>query len=1121
MTAVQNMNRVSELADIGAKSQGAAMEAQSKWADSLEGKLENLKGVAQEFWIKFIDSDAVKGGIDFLTGMLELLTRLQETFGSLGLSAGLLAGAFILFTNNGIKGAMGSIAREFFNSDKSLNQLIKTEGRYIAVKRSERAATDAANASTRAGAVSMNIFGVAVDLTKIKVIALQAAMTMGLSFAITMIIGGIAKLVGHISDTSAKTGMLSKEMQEFNEKSRETRESLDKTIHSAKDIQGEMNRLNQAYANTSSVEEREAITKKLLEQQQKMAEVLPNTVTDINEHGKAVATNNEVIQAAIALKEKELQLEAQSWFEKNKNLDVMKEQAKANIELLKSMELAKAKGDNTIPSNTNTDQANAEANKVMGVSSRKQTFNADDMKQAREQIEQTIQTTQEALANYDNLTSAQQKALGITRTELEETLLSLSKMVTEADNFTGALDNSANTAKDVKAEIKGITDEMDGANDKAELLAKAMKEFKDTQTLSYDTQKKMLESGDDRIIALLGQKNDFMTIANQLYDEQISKRDTSMQQMIVLMQMESEKQRLEAEGFSESARLLDSFINVSNGAYSTDLQNFRAYQNGKAKADEVTIKALAHWLQSLVGGNIEAYEKDLRNTKSWAETKSLILQELDKNMQKIQNQLSETYDKINKFAQEDNGFGMDSLQMEKEAQRLENQLDKIKDSASDIKTDFSNIGTDFIGLSDPLTTLNNKGNSSSKKKDPEYTAKLEQWYNLKDSINDVNKALEENRRLQKGTDDAEKIKLMEKEISLMKQQVALNKQLQAEMEKEKKAIQDKIKAKGGIFQGDNLTNGDSLLGYAKGEKSVEEMKALEQLIKDYTTLTNQTIPSVIGEWQDLENAIKDVRKEQADLAISLEKDVYEAVEHYLKKEFDARKKALDDKKKLLEDSWKQEDREDKLADAEAQLEEIDAQIQNAIRSGDKELEKQLRKQYAEQQKALNEMIRDQEREDISDKFDQAQDDYDKQLEEMLKPENINKLIQNAMQTGIVEIMGQTIDLSKLMTDFLSETTIGAIETSQALKEMADNLSLMGELMKELPDIKGDLGLPEVSYGSRSRTINDSSIGNKTMILNTPLVSIDKIDAESIGKFEEIMNDKMEWLMGQINFSYQN
>lgn len=274
------------------------------------------------------------------------------------------------------------------------------------------------------------------------------------------------------------------------------------------------------------------------------------------------------------------------------------------------------------------------------------------------------------------------------------------------------------------------------------------------------------------------------------------------------------------------------------------------------------------------------------------------------------------------------------------------------------------------------------------------------------------------------------------------------------------------------------------------------------------------------EWEDLEKAITDVREEQANMIISLEKDVYEAVEHYAKKETEAKKKALEEQKKLLEDSWKQEDREDQLSDAESQLREIDAQIQNAIRSGDKELEKQLRKQYAEQQKALNDLIRDQEREDISDKFDQAQEDYDKQLEDLLKPENINKLIQNAMQTGIVEIMGETIELSTLMTDFLSETTIGAIGTAQALKEMTDSLSMMGELMEQLPDIKDSLGLPNVSYGGKGRSINRDEYNTGRLEINSPLVSIDRLDSDSMSKFEQVMNDKFNWLINSLNGAYQ-
>lgn len=828
MTAVEGMERANELASKGANSMGEAMKAQGIWADSLEGKLQNLQGVAQEFWINFINSDVVKAGIDGLTLVLEILNTLQDTFGSLGLSLGILGGAFVGFTNNGIKDTFLNMAEQMVYSDKTMKDLIKTEKSYISIKKVEKDVTLASGVATKASATTMSVFGVAVDLTKIKVIALQMAMTMGLMAGITLVIGGISKFVGSLMDSSSKMGMLSKDMQEFNEQSRQNSEELGSTITSAKAVQSEINRLDSAISQTDNLEERASLTKQLVEQQAKMGEILPDTVTDLDEHSRGLSKNNEYIKASIALKEKELQLEAQSWFEKNKNIEAMQQQAQSNMELLKTMELAKAQGKNSYDSDINNQFATGDAQK-MGGGNKSKSFTSEDMKLARDQIEQTIEVTKDAIANYDRLSSTQRANLGVTREELQLSLDSLAKMVTEADTFNTKLEDTVSTAKDIAQEMSSIKDEMDGANNKAELLAKAMKEYADTQTLSYDTQKKMLESGDEEIIRLLGQKNEFMTIANQLYDEEITKRDTSMQQMIVLAQMESEKQRLEAEGFSESARLLDAFINASNGAYSTDLQNFRLYQQGKAQADEVTIKALASWLSNLVGGNVQAYEADLRNTRNWAETKSLILRELDQNMVKIQSQLDSTYQKMNELANSgiEDDMGL-YLQFDKHANRLQDRLDKIGGSAQDIKTDFSNIGTDFIGMSDPLSSGKGSGGKggSSAKKDPEYTAKLEQWYNLKDAINDTNVALESNRRLQERADDREKVVLMEKEIELIEKQISLKKQLQSEMEKEKKKLQDQIKARGGVFEGDNLINGDSILGSAKGEKSVENMKAL-------------------------------------------------------------------------------------------------------------------------------------------------------------------------------------------------------------------------------------------------------------------------------------------------------
>lgn len=65
-------------------SAGSAMKEQEKYAESLQFKLESLKATAQEFANVTLDSSWLKTGVDAAQTLLNILTKLVDTFGSLG-----------------------------------------------------------------------------------------------------------------------------------------------------------------------------------------------------------------------------------------------------------------------------------------------------------------------------------------------------------------------------------------------------------------------------------------------------------------------------------------------------------------------------------------------------------------------------------------------------------------------------------------------------------------------------------------------------------------------------------------------------------------------------------------------------------------------------------------------------------------------------------------------------------------------------------------------------------------------------------------------------------------------------------------------------------------------------
>lgn len=81
---LQNWEESSQLAEEAMDTEGNAIENQQKYLDSFAGKLQGVKNEIQDFWITFLNTDAVDTALDALQKLLELLNKFQDTFGGAG-----------------------------------------------------------------------------------------------------------------------------------------------------------------------------------------------------------------------------------------------------------------------------------------------------------------------------------------------------------------------------------------------------------------------------------------------------------------------------------------------------------------------------------------------------------------------------------------------------------------------------------------------------------------------------------------------------------------------------------------------------------------------------------------------------------------------------------------------------------------------------------------------------------------------------------------------------------------------------------------------------------------------------------------------------------------------------
>lgn len=390
------------------------------------------------------------------------------------------------------------------------------------------------------------------------------------------------------------------------------------------------------------------------------------------------------------------------------------------------------------------------------------------------------------------------------------------------------------------------------------------------------------------------------------------------------------------------------------------------------------------------------------------------------------------------------------------------------------------------------SSSSNKGSSSSNKEVEDLDLQIDRYYDLQDAIDDVNNALDKNQTLQERATGVEKAKLMKEEIQLYKDLQKATQDLVKEQQKERDELKKTISSYGGTFD----SNGDlkdrkkwleglqaqvnKLSGEAKEAKK-EEVEALMSVIEKYEELHNDTIPATQLEYEELANTIKDLEKEQLEYVTDIQKDITSAIEDELKKRYDKLKSSLEKEKDLYNSQFDKEDHERNLATYNREIAEIQQQIADLARdtslAGQLKRE-ELEKELAQKQEEFNNYIRDYEKEQGNNRFDEELDKLDEELEKELDPQNIADMVNKALVDGFVTIGSEVIKLDNLMSNWLDETGDGLYAIGELLNsELIANLKTAQTLM-------GTLGISSVS-SQKTRTVDiaDTSIAKQRTLNN--------------------------------------
>lgn len=198
-------------------SQGTLMEMNGKYANSLEGKLNSLTSAQQELYQTFVNTDGFKAMIDGLTGITSGVTKVVDVFGSLPVIISTATLAFTTFNKSGrlvsqsLLDLAGKYSPVISNTLKLRNEqklLIDTTKLNIATIKDEIAQKKLQGVSTANLVTKLEVENATLKKTQLqlvattaKTVALQAAMSMGLSIAISAVVGGLSTLMSSLKKT--------------------------------------------------------------------------------------------------------------------------------------------------------------------------------------------------------------------------------------------------------------------------------------------------------------------------------------------------------------------------------------------------------------------------------------------------------------------------------------------------------------------------------------------------------------------------------------------------------------------------------------------------------------------------------------------------------------------------------------------------------------------------------------------------------------------------------------------------------------------------------------------------------------------------------------------------------
>lgn len=689
VSLMQNYDTAVQATETSINSLGSAEKENEIYLQSIQGRMESLTASMQGFFLNFIDSDLIKGGVSALQGLVDILNSVQNTFGSLGPTVGTLSAIFLTFANNPLKQMRVAMNEGEVTAGKLSTALSN-------IKASVTTATQGMSGMSKVTTglkAGFTAIGTSAMFAQAKVILLETALTMGLSLAITGIISGLTKLVDWLITTD-------EEAKELNENLTQSVTQTAKSVTEAENLLLQKKNLDSQISNSGDTEKRVELEKELLEVEKQLASVLPSSASGFDEQGNAISGNNALIEEQIRLKKEQMEMEALQFLQANKNVAKEMKDYQERLKLIEDYKLAMMQGKDYEEEFTYKD---AQGNTKTGV--KRTEVTPEKIAKLNEENVEAMEIISQMGIHLDTLYEAgysrsKLESLGVDIESFEKQTKAIEETTKELEKNTQAKEENAK-AISVGSATPGVSAET------VQGYSKAISELDKVQTLINSINEEQgitptilsqLAEQYPQLGASISDVTEVQKFLNEEVERQTEIANQSYEAMIQADNNFYKNKFLQNEEWTNQFRqsLIDMGMS-SEDAYNLDLSQFENLQELKAYAMDELGDGVANWLSQYIDISANGYNIDFKNFRDANQAKLAVLDALNQEIKKVSGNIVEQSLNVARFE------GMSGLSNNPLLKKIDDSYAKEQKRLAELKTAVQEVNTvlpDFsLGLS--------------------------------------------------------------------------------------------------------------------------------------------------------------------------------------------------------------------------------------------------------------------------------------------------------------------------------------------------------------------------------------------------------------------------------------